>query len=95
MSDLFSVVNKVQRLLEFVYKTTSATVTVQDGPEAGQTVPHVHFHVMPRRPGDFGHNDQIYVKLEDRVEKKPPRDIKERIEEAQRYRKLLCNANFC
>lgn len=26
-------------------------IAVQDGPEAGQTVPHVHVHVIPRIPG--------------------------------------------
>ncbi|XP_037933978.1 nitrilase and fragile histidine triad fusion protein NitFhit [Teleopsis dalmanni] len=89
MAELFEAVCKIQRMLEKIYKTTSATVTVQDGTDAGQTVPHVHFHVMPRRPGDFGHNDQIYVKLEDRVENQRERTIEERISEAQIYREFL------
>lgn len=89
MSDLFNTVCRVQRMLESIYGTTAATVTVQDGADAGQTVPHVHFHVMPRRPGDFKHNDQIYVKLEDQVENTTPRTIKERVEEAQKYRKVM------
>lgn len=33
---------------------------VQDGPQAGQTVPHVHIHVIPRKKGDFENNDEIY-----------------------------------
>lgn len=89
MSDLFNTVCQVQRMLESIYGTTAATVTVQDGPDAGQTVPHVHFHVMPRRPGDFKHNDQIYVKLEDQVENKTPRSMEERVQEAHKYRKVL------
>ncbi|XP_068142120.1 nitrilase and fragile histidine triad fusion protein NitFhit [Drosophila tropicalis] len=89
MTDLFATVCMIQRLLEKIYKTTSATVTVQDGAQAGQTVPHVHFHVMPRRNGDFGHNDQIYVKLDERAENKPPRTLQERIDEAQMYRQHL------
>ncbi|XP_037722506.1 nitrilase and fragile histidine triad fusion protein NitFhit [Drosophila subpulchrella] len=93
MADMFTTVCMVQRLLEKIYQTTSATVTVQDGAEAGQTVPHVHFHVMPRRQGDFGHNDQIYVKLEERAEEKPARTIEERIEEAQVYRKFLLDSS--
>ncbi|XP_052847350.1 nitrilase and fragile histidine triad fusion protein NitFhit [Drosophila gunungcola] len=93
MADMFATVCMVQRLLERIYQTTSATVTVQDGAQAGQTVPHVHFHVMPRRIGDFGHNDQIYVKLDERAEEKPPRTIQERIEEAQVYRKFLLDSS--
>ncbi|XP_017028817.1 nitrilase and fragile histidine triad fusion protein NitFhit [Drosophila kikkawai] len=93
MADMFTTVCMVQRMLEKIYQTTSATVTVQDGAEAGQTVPHVHFHVMPRRHGDFGHNDQIYVKLDERAEEKPPRTIDERIAEAQGYRTFLLDCS--
>jgi len=31
-----------------------ATLAVNDGPAAGQEVPHVHVHVVPRRKGDGG-----------------------------------------
>lgn len=43
----------------------SFTVAVQDGPDSGQTVPHVHVHVIPRSEGDLGTNppDEIYVKM--------------------------------
>jgi diadenosine tetraphosphate (Ap4A) HIT family hydrolase len=27
-------------------------IGINDGPAAGQTVPHVHMHLIPRRPGD-------------------------------------------
>ncbi|KAI0271810.1 hypothetical protein BGY98DRAFT_1005756 [Russula aff. rugulosa BPL654] len=43
---------------------------MQDGPAAGQTVPHVHFHLLPRRlQGDrFNESrpDAVYVELEKR-----------------------------
>lgn len=32
----------------------------QDGPQAGQTVAHVHIHILPRKAGDFENNDDIY-----------------------------------
>lgn len=94
MSDLFNTVCRVQRMLESIYKTTAATVTVQDGADAGQTVPHVHFHVMPRRPGDFKHNDQIYVKLEDQAFEQKVRTMDERIQEAQKYREAMRTFKF-
>ncbi|KAI8123307.1 Nitrilase and fragile histidine triad fusion protein NitFhit [Lucilia cuprina] len=96
MSDLFNTVCRIQRMLESIYETTAATVTVQDGADAGQTVPHVHFHVMPRRPGDFRHNDQIYVKLEDQVliEDQKLRTLEERVQEAQKYREVMRSFKF-
>lgn len=42
------------------YGGASLTLTIQDGPEAGQTVPHVHVHVLPRKAGDFEPNDKVY-----------------------------------
>ena len=38
----------------------TSDITYQDGPQAGQTVPHVHIHVIPRKKGDFEKNDEIY-----------------------------------
>ena len=32
---------------------------------AGQSVPHVHVHVLPRRPGDFKSNDDVYDAIDD------------------------------
>jgi len=37
-----------------------------DGPEAGQTVPHVHIHILPRKVGDFERNDIVYDLIEDK-----------------------------
>ena len=39
-------------------------VAVQDGPGAGQSVPHVHVHILPRIAGDFARNDDVYDELE-------------------------------
>lgn len=47
---------------------------------------------MPRRNGDFEHNDQIYIELNihDHAEsQKPRRSLEERTAEANEYRKLL------
>ncbi|XP_003380973.1 Bis(5'-adenosyl)-triphosphatase [Trichinella spiralis] len=60
IADLFNCVQLVESKLAKFYKTSSSTVCIQDGPEAGQTVKHLHVHILPRRRGDFEHNDEIY-----------------------------------
>lgn len=54
--------------VEEFHKASSLTLTIQDGPQAGQTVPHVHIHVLPRTAGDFLVNDQIYDKINEASE---------------------------
>ena len=48
-----------------------APLSRQDGPAAGQTVPHVHVHCLPRTAGDFANNDDVYGALEDCEAKLP------------------------
>nr|CAB3488905.1 unnamed protein product [Digitaria exilis] len=70
-----------------------------DGPQAGQTVPHVHIHVIPRKKGDFEKNDEIYdaidvkekelkEKLDLDIERKD-RSMEEMAHEANEYRALF------
>lgn len=50
-------------MVERVYKATSLNIAIQDGADAGQSVPHVHAHIIPRRRADLdtrGGSDAIY-----------------------------------
>lgn len=50
-----------------MYEASSLNIAVQDGPEAGQSVPHVHAHIIPRKRLDLearGGGDAIYGMLE-------------------------------
>lgn len=46
--DLINAVKRVANVLKKGYGTEGIGITMQDGPAAGQTIPHVHFHVFPR-----------------------------------------------
>lgn len=62
-SDLFLTVRRVSKTLERVYHASALNVAIQDGVEAGQSVPHVHVHIIPRVKGDMdrhGGSDAIY-----------------------------------
>lgn len=73
-SDLFTAVQKVQRMLAGRYfqddmlgtqgdpTDGSFNIAVQDGPNAGQSVPHVHCHIIPRLKGDTS-GDEIYDRM--------------------------------
>jgi len=66
VTDLFLSVQHVGKVLEKAYNGQSLTISIQDGKEAGQSVPHVHVHLIPRKSTDFdGDNDRIYPALED------------------------------
>ena len=49
---VFELVWKLSGALETVTKTDGATIAVHNGRSAGQEIPHVHFHVIPRKPDD-------------------------------------------
>ncbi|KAK2796662.1 hypothetical protein FQN51_009103 [Onygenales sp. PD_10] len=68
-ADLFLTVRRVSRMISRVYHGTSLNVAIQDGPEAGQTVPHVHAHIIPRRKADLDHrggSDAVYEMMDGR-----------------------------
>lgn len=64
ISDLFNTVTRIERTLKRVYKASAFNVAVQDGAAAGQSVPHVHCHVIPRLPNDAGGDDKVHQWLE-------------------------------
>lgn len=51
-----------------MYGAQGSNIAVQDGPVAGQSVPHVHVHILPRKlAGDAFEgrkNDDIYGRLD-------------------------------
>lgn len=49
---LWAQVATIRRLLVEKYNPDAFNIGVNDGFAAGQTVPHAHIHVVPRRNGD-------------------------------------------
>jgi Diadenosine tetraphosphate (Ap4A) hydrolase and other HIT family hydrolases len=51
-SDLFMMLSQVDNLMRSTHHADGYNIGLNDGPAAGQTVPHLHFHVVPRKMGD-------------------------------------------
>lgn len=67
LSSLITSVQTVGNVIEKAYGGDALTVACQDGKAAGQSIPHVHFHILPRKfRGDFFSQrmDDIYPALE-------------------------------
>ena len=52
--DLFDVVHTLTPAIERAVEADATTIGINDGAAAGQEVPHVHVHVVPRFDGDGG-----------------------------------------
>ena len=66
-ADLFCSSKQIGQIIEQKYNARSLTFVVQDGEFSGQSVPHVHMHIIPRYPNDFQPNDLIYDIIERRA----------------------------
>jgi bis(5'-adenosyl)-triphosphatase len=64
ISDLFLTVQRVSRMVERVYAGSALNIAIQDGSDAGQSVPHVHAHIIPRRRADLPSADDIYKMMD-------------------------------
>lgn len=75
VADLFTTVQKVQRMLAGTYfrpphssdgtgrpEDGSFNLAIQDGADAGMTVPHTHCHIIPRIKGTHD-GDEIYTRM--------------------------------
>ena len=67
VKDLFLTVQRVGRMVQRVYHASSLNIAIQAGADPGQSVPHVHAHIIPRKKADLderGGADAIYGMLE-------------------------------
>lgn len=54
----------MSRTIERVFDASALNIAIQDGQDAGQSVPHVHAHIIPRKKHDLPEPDAIYQMME-------------------------------
>eukprot|EP00897_Mesotaenium_endlicherianum_P008731 jgi/Mesen1/7887/ME000420S07032 len=64
-TNIWLTAQRIGRKIEPHFGATSLTFAIQDGPQAGQTVSHIHIHILPRKGGDFAKNDDIYDAMDE------------------------------
>jgi diadenosine tetraphosphate (Ap4A) HIT family hydrolase len=51
--DLLGLLDQAKADIEKEFKPATYNIGINDGPAAGQTVPHLHIHLIPRYTGDI------------------------------------------
>ncbi|CAD7973404.1 unnamed protein product [Amoebophrya sp. A25] len=65
VSDLYLAVHRIGSVVEKEYNAAGLNIAQQDGVAAGQSVPHVHVHILPRSAGgDFEKPDQVHKEIQ-------------------------------
>ncbi|CAH2352448.1 bis(5'-adenosyl)-triphosphatase [[Candida] railenensis] len=62
--DYMQVIQLIHRFIQKTYKADALNIAIQDGPESGQSVPHLHTHILPRFATD-GFGDGVYKMIEE------------------------------
>ena len=62
LKDIITECQNICEILSKKFKMKEYNLMVNNGTSAGQSIPHVHFHIIPRRAGDktiqFRHGDK-------------------------------------
>ncbi|MCD6412364.1 HIT family protein [bacterium] len=65
LAGLFEIVKKMTKLLEEKLGASSFNIGWNHGKDAGQVIPHLHIHIIPRYPNDGGGSMQTIVSVGD------------------------------
>ncbi len=52
IASMMALLKRAKSVLDVEFKPESYNIGINDGPQAGQTVPHLHMHLIPRYTGD-------------------------------------------
>jgi histidine triad (HIT) family protein len=87
INQLFSLANKILPSIEKGTSVQSTLIAIHNGKDAGQEIPHLHMHIVPRKLGDGGSSIHSMFDSSHRLEEsemiKVFKKIKEELERGQ------------
>ena len=63
LGEMMVFARKITAVLKTVFNCDGFDWTIQDGVSAGQTIPHLHLHIIPRKPLDLPESNEWYSKI--------------------------------
>lgn len=78
---VFEMVWKLAGAVETSSQVTASTIAIHNGREAGQEVPHVHVHIVPRKPDDGASAIHSMFKVKPKPSPQDMDSFRNRIEE--------------
>ena len=89
LKELPFVTQKIVRAIIKAYSTDAYNIFIQDGQAAGQTVPHFHLHVLPRKKEDIPENVDWYLYAVQQETNRRTASEEEIIENVDKIKKFL------
>ena len=62
--DLFRTLHLLVKPIQTAVKASASTIGINNGPDSGQEIPHLHVHIIPRSKGDGGGIIQGILRIE-------------------------------
>ena len=90
LKEMFSTLKKATEILLKIFDLDDFNWVVNKGGVAGQKVNHLHFHILPRRKGDFGGDPvNFFAQITKSGKRKGLKISEERIKELVRVAKTV------
>ena len=77
--EFISFSRKTIQILSLAFETTAFNWTIQEKEEAGQTIAHMHIHIIPRLPRDLPNPGDWYTKLKHNIESVIDSDLRPKL----------------
>lgn len=80
-TSLFSTLQKIVGPILQAFNSTASTIGINDGKDAGQVIPHIHLHIIPRSKDDGGGNIHSIINSNITIDEKKMSELTKKIKD--------------